>query len=189
MLFPSHVRDRIAFVLRFVGLRALLGGLLALGALRWSVGPIEYLWARVYSCLDPRSTYVYGTSSVPPATTGATPHAVEVRIPTRLSRSEPRIAPVHLRVFTVECTGVPIIGAVAPLLVTRWRLVPILVGVLGAAALTSTVNLLRLWLDYRLMSPHLPYLDMHQWVSTSLFGLEVVGCALFCFREGWVRWR
>jgi hypothetical protein len=184
-----HLSNRTVYAFRFVGLRALVGGALALGALTYSIGPLEYAWARIYSYLDSRSQYVCIGRCQPFDTAICFPHAVEVRIATRCSWSNPDVSMQHLAVFTPECTGLPVFCAIAPLLVLRWRVVPVLVAVLGATVLTSAVNFLRLWLDYRLMSPRLPYPAMHQLASLMLFGLEVTACALFSFRAARLCWR
>lgn len=183
----SRIRDRIRFVLRFAGLRALVGGVLALAVLHCRIDCLECVWAKIYCSLDSRSAYVYESSSLPPPMANDATHGARVRIATRLSPSSPEVSQTHLSVFTVECTGVSVVVAVAPFLVSRWRLGAVLIGALAATLLTGVVNLFRLWLDYRLMSPSLPYSTMHDCVSTLLFGLEMTVCVLFALRVAWVR--
>lgn len=161
--------------------RILLGVLLLVAAAQVRIDWVERSWARVFASFDSRMTAY-------PNDVG---YYVEIIIPVRLFWRHPgRAAKGYLYEITPWETGLPVMGAVFPLLISRWKPVPVVVALVSSVAMTAVVTWLRFGLVYVSLFTKIPHFEVVHWrpippVDVVSFGFEVILCLFLCVQRSY----
>jgi len=168
---------------KYVLFRVVLAVVLGWAATQWLpssvIRGLGGMWAHVYARFDPRiiPSYWHGDIDQDGVFDGEVGQVI-VHIPARLFGAKRTNS--HGRFFTLWDTGLPILVASFPLLVTRRHILPMIGAFLGAVVLAFGANLARLWLLYLSLFTDLPHFDVGWHLYWITFGAELVLCLAFC---------